>query len=304
MVEGLGRVAPCDVGACRMLLEGNYLYDVLDAECDFEKYKLIILPDIVKITPKIADKISTFVKNGGKLLCTGSAGTNENNEFVFDIGVKAIKESKFNPAYYRPNYEALGLTPSSYVIYSQMYDTELSDKNAKVLGYSRKTFFNRAPEHFCSHKHTPFVYEDNTPAVVIGQQGAYVAFNAFTEYANVGCYIAKETVHKVIDELLGARKTLTTNLPSTGVVTLNRQSEYNREVMHALFVTPIKRGNGVEVIEDLIPIYDTEFEIKTNDVSAVKLVPQNETIPYEYTSGTLRFKLDKIECSQIVVIEH
>lgn len=302
MVEGLGKTPSCDVGACRMLLEGKYLYDVLDQECDFGKYKLIILPDIIKLTPELTDKLRRFVDGGGKLLCTGLSGTDENDALVFDLGVKIRGKSEFRPAYYHPNYDALGLTPSSYVIYSQMYDTELGD--GEVLGYSRNTFFNRAPEHFCSHKHTPYVMQDNSPAVVIGRQGGYIAFNAFTEYAEVGSYILKDTVLRVIDRLLGSEKTLKTNLPSCGVVTLNRQSGKNRDVLHMLYASPIKRGSGVEVIEELLPIYGTELEIKTSEVKGVKLVPQNRDIPYEYRDGVLRFKVDEFSCSQIAIIQH
>lgn len=304
LIEGLGRVATSDVGACRMLLEGKYLYDVLDAECDFSKYKLLILPDVIRITDAISDKLKNFVRNGGKVLCTGNSGVDENGEFIFDLGVKFCGKSAFNPTYYHPCYNALGLTPSSYVMYSQMYNTELTDEKAKVFAYSRNTFFNRAPEHFCSHKHTPFVTEDNAPAAVVGKDGGYIAYDVFSEYANIGSYVLKETVHKVIDEILDKEKTLKTNLPSTGVVTLNKQQEQGREILHMLFATPIKRGNGVEVIEDLLPVYGTTFEIKTAPVTRLTLVPQNEIIPYEYSDGTLKFTVDEFSCSQIVVINH
>lgn len=303
MVEGVGQNSPCDVGACRMLLEGKYLYDVLDAECDFEKYKLLILPDSIRITEQIADKLKAFVANGGKLLCSGVSGTDENNRFIFDLGVRSITKSKFNPSYYHPHYNALGLTPSSYVMYSQMYDTDVT-LDAKVLGYSRNTFFNRAPEHFCSHRHTPFVTEDNTPAVVIGKQGGYIAYDIFSEYAEVGSYILKDTVLRVIDELLGSEKTLATNLPSSGVVTLNRQPEKSREVLHMLYATPVKRGKRVEVIEDLEPVFDTTFEIKTAPIKSVTLVPQNKELPFEYSDGVLKFTVEKFTCSQVLVLEH
>jgi hypothetical protein len=95
----------------------------------------------------------------------------ENGEMLFDLGVKIKGRSAFNPSYYHPEYKALGLTESNYVMYSTMYDTVLTDPEAKVIGYSRNTFFNRAPEHFCSHKHTPFVAENNAPAAVIGKEG-------------------------------------------------------------------------------------------------------------------------------------
>ena len=304
VVEGVAKMQPCDVGACRMLLEGKYLYDVLDFECDFGKYKLIILPDLIKLEGALAEKLKKYVENGGKVLCTGASGTDKNGNMLFDLGVIVKGKSKFNPSYYHPSYNALGLTSSSYVMYGAMYDTELTDKNAKVLGYSRNTFFNRAPEHFCSHKHTPFVTEDNAPAVVIGKNGGYIAYEIFTEYENIGSFILKETVLKVIDEILGEDKTLKINLPSTGVVTLNNQKEKNREVLHMLFATPIKRGKGVEVIEDLLPTYNTVVELKTKPVKDVLLVPQNIPVPYTYENGVLKFTVDKFECSQIAVIEH
>ena len=304
IIDGMGRVPSCDVGACRMLLEGKYLYDVLDAEYDFSKYKLIIIPDIINIDTKLADKLRSFVNNGGKVLCTGKSGIDENGEMLFDLGVKIKGRSAFNPSYYHPEYKALGLTESNYVMYSTMYDTVLTDPEAKVIGYSRNTFFNRAPEHFCSHKHTPFVAENNAPAAVIGKEGGYIAYEIFSEYENVGIIILKDTVHRVIDGILGEGKTLKTNLPSTAVVTLNTQKADNREVLHMLYAAPVKRGKNVEIIEDLVPLYNTEFEIRTAPIKSVTLVPQNEKIPFTYENGILRFAVDKFECSQIALIEH
>ena len=139
---------------------------------------------------------------------------------------------------------------------------------------------------------------------MIGKNGGYIAYEIFTEYESIGSFILKETVLKAIDEILGEDKTLKINLPSTGVVTLNNQKEKNREVLHMLFATPIKRGKNVEVIEDLLPIYNTEVELKTKPVKNVTLVPQNTYVPYTYENGVLKFTVDKFECSQIAVIEH
>ena len=271
------RNSPADVGACRMLLEGKYLYDVLDAECDFSRYKVIILPDKIRITDKISEKLRKFVENGGKLLCSGVSGTDNSGKFVYDFGIDFLGESKFKPTYYHPSYNALGLSPSSYVFYNSLYETKLSGSPCEVLGHSRATFFNRAPEHFCSHQHTPFKTEDYTPAVVLGKNGGYIAWDIFSEYATVGSIILKDTVHKVLDNLLKDTKTLRTNLPVQGVVVFNKQPDESRYVLHMLYATPTKRGNGVEVIEDLIPIAGTSFDIRVPEkVKSVVLVPQNK----------------------------
>ena len=306
-VEGtfgdLKRKHPTDTGANRMLLEGKILYDIIDECCDFSKYKVIILPDGIPAEGKLADLLDAFVKGGGKLLCTGSSGTKD-GKFRFDFGLTFLGEGKYNPTYYHPNYKALGLSPSNYVFYSQMYETEIADESARILGYTRIPFFNRAPEHYCSHRHTPFVTENHSPGVIIGKDGAYIAWDIFSEYAQAGSYILKETVLKVLDELLGEQKTLRTNLGAQGVVTLNEQKEKHRHVLHALYATPTKRGSGVEVIEDLISIHDTAFSLRLPKIKSVKLVPENREIPFTYEDGICRFTIDSFTCKQVVVLEN
>jgi len=300
--NGAERHSKSDTGACRMLLEGKYLYDILDSECDFSKYKLLILPDKIEIKGILGDKIKKFVADGGKVLCSGTSGLDESGNLVFDLGVKHLGKSEYTPSYLRPAYKALGLTESSYVMYSDMFNTELTDDKAKVIAYSRNPMFNRTPEKFCSHKHTPFEYKDNAPGAVAGKDGGYIAWNIFSEYAEIGSIILKEIVCKTIDTILGDNKTLATNLPAQGVVTLMKQD--NREILHALYATPTKRGKNVEIIEDLIPIYNTKFTIKTENVKSVKLVPENTDINYTYDNGVLSFTIDKFTCNAMVAIEH
>ena len=97
--------------------------------------------------------------------------------------------------------------------------------------------------------------------------------------------------------MLGEGKTLVTNLPSCGVVTLNEQPEKSRFVLHALYASPIKRGadaRALQVIEELVPMYDTTFSLKLGkSAKSVVLVPENREIPFEEKDGTLSFTIDK-----------
>jgi hypothetical protein len=190
-------------------------------------------------------------------------------------------------------------------MYSNNYQIELADKDALVLGTCRYPYFNRERGYFCSHQHTPFVTQDRTPAAVIGKEGGYIAWDIFSEYADKGSIILKELVLKVIDTLLGEGKTLTTNLPSAGVVTLGEQADQSRYVLHALYATPVKRGNGIEVIEDLVPIYNTTFAIKTaKPIKRVCAVPEGKEIAFTYQNGACEFVIDKFTCSQIVTLDY
>ena len=296
---------PADIGSCRMLLEGKYLYDVLDTECDFTKYKLLILPDAVAVTdPALLAKLQAYVAGGGKLLCTGMSGT-DGKDMLFDLGIKWLGKCAYQPTYLHPAFNALGLPETSYVMYSSNYEIALTDADAQVLSTSRYPYFNRERGYFCSHQHAPFVTEDRAPAVVIGKDGGYIAWDIFSEYADKGSIILKETVLHTIDALLGKDKTLTTNLPSAGVVTLNEQAEKNRYVLHALYATPVKRGSGIEIIEDLVPILNTTFKIKSDKpIKRVTAVPQNQEIAFTYENGACSFTLDRFTCSQIVTLEY
>ncbi len=301
-----------DIGAGRILLEGHKLFDIIDKDCDFGKYKLIILPD-AKTDDDIKEKLSDFVRRGGKILASGAALGAES----FDLGIKSIKPSECRPSYFKPEYKALGLSPANYVIYSNMYETEPTD-SARVLAYAKKTFFNRAPEHFCSHKHTPYNFEDGSPALTVGKDGGYIAYDIFTEYSEVGAAIAKNAVLKLIDELIGEKLTLDVeNLPSSGVVTLNEQKKESRYVLHALYGAPIKRGGTqlseitgtpvpiLEVIEDLPFVHGVKFAIKTErKIKSVRLVPEGKELTFEQKNGGISFEIPAFSCKQLVVLDY
>ncbi len=300
-----------DTGAGRILLEGHKLFDIVDLQCDISKYKLVILPD-ARIPEAYENKLEAFVKGGGKILATGAAMPSEK----FDLGAKMLGKSECRPAYYRPAYNALGLSPTNYVMYMDMYDVETTE-GARVFGTAHRSFFNRAPEHFCSHKHTPYKIEEGTPAFTVGRDGAYIAFDTFTEYAEIGAIISKDTVLRAIDLILGENITLRTNLPSAGVVTLNDQAGESRYVLHALYATPHKRGGtnilalakvanpALEVIEDLPTVNGIEFALKTEKkIKSVRLVPENKELAFEEKDGTVTFILDALTCKQVVVLDY
>ena len=300
-----------DIGACRMLLESHKLFDCIDQDCDFDRYKLIIVPD-ASPTKEIIEKLETYVSRGGKIIASGAGLPGEK----IDLGAIFKGKCEYKPAYFRPHFNALGLSPTNYVIYTNLYEIDLKN-DARVLGSLVRTFFNRTPEHYTSHRHTPFNPDSTAPVFTVGRDGAYIGFDVFTEYAEIGPLLAKETVIRAIDEVLLGKESLKTNLPVSGVVTLNLQEDKSRYVLHALYATPHKRGGKniyeyagsripvLEVIEDLPLLYNTEFEIALpKRVKRVMLVPENREIKFETENERIKFVLDEFSCKQVVSIEY
>ncbi len=287
-------------GVSRILLEGKYLFDVADFETELDKYKVVILPDVIRADEKFALKLKQFCKNGGKILATGKSALYEDkNEFCLGLGAEWIKESPYRPDYFRPSVKIDGMGETGYVMYG---NGERVRCTGTELGVRENPYFNRSYKHFCSHQHTPNSGEYGGAGMTEGQDGIYIAWDIFNDYAVSGEIHLKQIVVFALDRLLGERKTLITNLPAQGVATLMEQS--GRQICHLLYASPVKRGNGVEIIEDILPVYDISVSIRTDkNIRRVYLAPQMEEIPFTYENGRVTVQIKKLECHQMVVFE-
>lgn len=287
-------------GVCRIMLEGKYLFDVIDFESDLNKYKVIILPDVIRTDIDFAKRLREFCDCGGKVLATGKSALYENsNEFCLNLGAEWIKENPYKPDYFRPLEKIKDMGDTGYIMYG---NGEKIRCIGNELGIRENPYFNRTRAHFCSHQHTPNSCEYGGAGMTEGKDGIYIAWNIFADYAQSGELHLKQMAIFALDRLLDTAKTLKTNLPAQGIVTLMKQSD--RLICHLLYASPVKRGNGIEVIEDIVPIYNVELAIKTDKkINKVYLAPQKEDIDFTYENGYISVKLDKIECHQMVVFE-
>ncbi|WP_068605969.1 hypothetical protein [Paenibacillus swuensis] len=162
-------------------------------------------------------------------------------------------ENAFRPSYFKPHFELENLGQSSFVMYGKGQQVEVTH-GGSVLGDVENSYFNRDVFTFCSHLHSPSTLVSAGPGMVESANGVYMAWNVFEDYATKGSLILKETVLYALNRLLADAKTVSTNLPAQGVITLQHQEEEQRYVQHLLHASPVKRGNGIEIIEDIIPI--------------------------------------------------
>lgn len=63
-----------DEGAARILSECHFLFDVIDTEADFGRYRLLVLPDRVRLDPGLAAKLQAYTDQGSRILLTGESG--------------------------------------------------------------------------------------------------------------------------------------------------------------------------------------------------------------------------------------
>lgn len=293
-----------DAGAAHILLEGNYLFDILDLQSDFTQYKVLILPDEATVDDTLRPLLEAYVNQGGKILASGSSGlTPDKTRFALDFGARFGGPCAYNPTYVRPGFALQNFAPASFVLYSQAQ--EITPCGAQVLAIRENPYFNRDVFHFCSHQHAPTTMQEAGAAMTQNETGIYIAYNIFEEYATKASLILKELVCHALDTLLGAEKTLIAALPAQGVTTLQQQAEQNRYVHHLLYAAPVKRGEDICVIEDIVPLYDVKASVALSQkIKRVYLAPQMEEFPFAEKDGRVCYTVPKLDCHQMVVLEY
>lgn len=286
-----------DTGVNRILLETGRLYDYIDTQTDFSKYKLLIIPDYRRNDEGLKEKIDAYLEKGGKLLISGTAGTDENG-FIFDTGAVFDGENEYRPTYFVPCFDtANGYT--EYIMRAENY--RIRNVDGEVIAKGKNPYFNRNAKHFCSHQHAPDNDEMPFETAVIKNNIGYIGWNIFTGYAVHGDLHIKELVNGVIKKLMNDDFLVSSTKPDRGIITL--QEKENRKIVHLLFAHTSKRGDDTEVIEDIVPIFNVDVTVKTQKPEKVVLVPQNREIDFSYENGRVCFTVPEVYIHQMICIE-
>ncbi len=304
-----------DIGAGRILLEGHLLFDALDTESDFSRYRLLILPDEITIDDELQARLEAYLAAGGKLLLSGSSGlAADGRTFLFDLGATCEGLSEYQPDYILPRADLrASYLQTPLVTYLPSYRLRVG--RGTSLGDVFDPYFNRTYRHFCSHQHAPNRPEPSGFACGVRQGNiVYLAHPVFTHYHDLGSAPFKEYVLRVILDLLGQPTVRLQGLPSTGRISLTKQPAFNRQVLHLLYANTVQRGGRghpdsptahtkpLEVIEDLVPLSDIEVVLKPQTpLTSVRLVPENRELPFEtLADGSARFTVPRLLCHQMV----
>lgn len=312
--------AAADNGAARILLESQFLFDIIDAEMPFDNYRILILPDNVSVDDALVAKINAF---SGKLLLSGKAGwLADDRGWAFDIGASWEGESTCQPDFVLPGPElAPDFVAQPLVMYMHSQRIKIQGTNTgKSLGKIYDPYFNRSYRHFCSHQHAPPQLEDSGyECATYNDPYLYFAHPVFSHYHATGAVAHKQYVAKAIDLLLDGNATLESNLPSPARVSLMHQAAENRYVLHLLFANTITRGGemsmsggnlsmntkAIEVIEELLPLHDTELLLNLPvTIERVTLEPQGKDIHFDIIDGRVSLAVHEFSCHQMVVLHY
>lgn len=302
--DPMTKTSTSDGGAVRILLEGKILFDVIDLEADFSKYKVIILPDRIRIDAPLKEMLDKYISAGGKILATGESGllAKMDTGFALDFGVEDLGENHYKPDYLRPLFDLKSLDRAAFVCYSK--GRRIANIDGEELAIREDPYFNREASNFCSHQHTPGSFKYGGPGIVRKNNLIYIAWNVFEDYAVKGSLFLKEVVLYALSELLKDDRVFSTDLPAQGIATLMELKDTGDLVNHLLYASPVKRGERTEIIEDIIPLYNVNVEVISGfKPRRVYLAPSMEEIKFSFDGKKVSYTVPRIKCHQMVVLE-
>ncbi|MEM7031290.1 MAG: beta-galactosidase trimerization domain-containing protein [Chloroflexota bacterium] len=309
---------PAWVGVTRMLIEGGHQFDLIDTTMDFSPYKVLILPDTTRLSPEIAAKVDAYVANGGKLLLSFESGFDvENRTFMLEcmpvtfhsagliyrdgqpVRGRYFVKSDYTDYIIPSGDLATGLRETEHVMYTKGMDVTAVD-GAEILADAIEPHFQRTWQHFFSHRQAPSSGEVAYPAIVRKDDVIYFGHPIFTLYNTYAPLWAKRLLLNALNLLL-PEPLLTHNGPSTLEATVNAQTQENRWVVHLLHYIPLNRAENLEVIEDVIPLYNIEVSVKMSEaVQAVSCVPQQIPLDFVQQDDRVTFVTPKLLGHQMV----
>ncbi len=275
-----GRTPPPAMGVTRMLQETRHQFDFIDsASDDLDRYKLLILPDEIRLSPQLAEKLAAYLAGGGSILASYRSGLRgDTDEFALaEWGIRYKGEAPFSPDFIRPR-EGLGegLPATELVMY--LKGLEVVPSSAEVLADVIVPYFNRTWQHYSSHRHTPSSGQVGYPGVTRHGRVIYFAHPVFTQYSRNAPRWCRTLVANAIDLLLVAPVLRVTG-PTTLQASVLEQREERRTIVHLLHYIPERRGQDFDVIEDVIPVEDITVSLRApGRVSAARLVPQGQEL--------------------------
>lgn len=292
-------------GANRVLTENHYQFDIIDAESDFSKYRLIIMPDAIRFNEPLLTKVKSYLAAGGKLLLSYHSGLWEDrDEFALaTVGAKMVGPSEFANEYFtvRQGFPA-ELPDARHILYDRGCVVAPAG-GTKVLADLWRPYFNRDYRHFCSHAQTPPDQLTGYPEAILNGQVGYIAHPIFRMIRKHGARTFKRLAIGMIRSLL-PDPIVKTSAPSTAELSLLEQPGKKRHVLHLMHYIPESRSQEVDVIEDVIPIYNVQLQVRLAEKpDRVYLAPSLKPIEHTWEDGLVHLTVPEVVGHEMVVFE-
>ncbi|MBM4018315.1 MAG: beta-galactosidase [Planctomycetes bacterium] len=290
-------------GVTRMLTQLACQFNFVLPQADWRPYRLLVMPDSVAVDASLAKRLRAFLARGGKVLATGTSGLAADGTRVLlpELGVAARGISPYATTYIRFGKEIADcVPPADHVMYERGVRV-VPARGAKALARVVEPYFERAWDHFCSHRHTP-PDRLSTYAAAVQKDGLIcIPYPVFAAHARHGNYPYRMLVRNCLRRLL-PQPVLRLAAPTGAEAQVMRQP--GRTIVHILYYSPERRAADLDLVEDIIPIFEVGLSVAIpKPPRQAYLAPHRMPLPFTYAGGRAEAVIPRVCGHEMVVFE-
>ena len=299
-----GKTPPL-IGVTRMLSELKMQFNIINADADFSRYRLLILPDEVLLTPETAAKIKTFLDDGRAIIATGWSGLDPGKQkFALgkEWGIKYVGECKFDPAFFQPMPQLAGGLPEIPLALYRCGIEVAAAKGTEVAAVLVKPYFNREWDGVYANFYLPPDKVTDLPLVTFHGKVAHVSSPVFSAYFELASVDLRTLFANILSRLLPEPLLKVSGLPSFGKATVTAQQE--RRMVHLINYVPELRGKS-EIVEESLRTVDVKVSLRHDGVLPKKtyLAPECKELPFAIVDNYVCVDVPAFNGYTLIVVE-
>lgn len=303
-IEAPGKTPPL-IGVTRMLSELKMQFDIVMADADFSKYKLLILPDDILPSQELASKIKAFIASGKAVISTGFSGLDvDKGGFALEKewGIKYLGECPFDPAFFKPMPQLKNNLPDiPLALYKRGIEVK-AEAGTEIAAVFIKPYFNREWDGVYSNFYLPPDKATDLPLVTFNGKVAHIASPLFTAYHDLASVELRTLFSNVLSRVLPEPLLKVSGLPSFGKATITEQK--NRRMVHLINYVPELRGKA-EIVEEALYAKNIKVSLLIDDFipETAYLAPERKELELKREGNYVSVLIPEICGYKLVVFE-
>ncbi len=290
-------------GAVKILLEEKIQFNVIDHLMDFDRYKLLIIPDFGLLDDNTKQKIAEYISRGGRIIFSYKA-TLEDGEFkIPGIGLNPVDSDRYDVDFIRVGPQISQGIPQGFDIamYGSGVYTRLEDGVA--LAWIREPYFRRSYKTYTSHTYSPAARDSESPAITLSRDGKilYIYSPIFAAYYKYGYWLHARILRNCLDLMLKDRLVYPTLPPTSETYLWRRQDSL---IIHLVNYQSMRIGRHPEYMGEYTPYSSLRLRVRTaKEPRRIYSYLDGRELNFNFSAGVVDFVLDAPDIYEILVLE-
>lgn len=290
----------------RILSELKQQFDVVTEFSDWNKYKVLVIPDDIYFTDETARRVEAHIAAGKAVISSGSSGLNlEKKHFALEKewGIKYKGDNDFSPAYFRvkKNFND-GLPDMPLSLYSSGIEVEVLPGTTVGANLVR-SYYNRGWNGEYAFCYNPPDEETDKPALTVIGKVAHFSHRIFSGYNTQASVELRTLFSNVLNIFLTYPLLRAEGLPSFARGFVTQQPE--RKMVHILSYVPELRGK-TEMIEEGITLYNIKLTLRHDNQipRKVYMAPEMKPLPFKIEGMYISVAVPECKGYTLIVFEN